>query len=410
MMGSAALAALLLQACATTKQVTITSEPSGAAVFVNGVEQGITAFQRELSFDERDEHRVVARMDGHEDAETVIKLEPRDQTRYHLVLNEVDAVPMPLITVEPTPTARGQIELKVTRKPALAYLETIERSPNVSSVTQITTNQDKLVQIGAPVMSPTADEMVYTVIVEEDGGGSYSNIFLQSVGTPAKTSITTGKWLDLSPCITPDGESVVFSSNRTNANPTLWRIPLHQQGGYAVITSSNALDFTPSIFPDGAAIAYASLPLAADERQVWTVTGSFRTQLREGDQPCVSPDGKVIAFVRRDRETRRSQLWTMDALGGSETQLTANNSYDVVDPRWSPEGKWITFASDEGLDSKKNANFDIWLIRPDGSNKTQLTTNGSRDDSPCWDRNGESIYFRSNRGGVWNIWRFQPRL
>jgi Tol biopolymer transport system component len=321
-----------------------------------------------------------------------------------------EAVSVPLITVEPTPTGQGDAELKVTRKPALAYLETIERSPNVSSVTQITNNQDNLVQIGPPVMSPTSDEMVYTVFVEEEGGGSYSNIFLQHLGSPSKTSITTGKWLDLSPCIAPDGESVVFSSNRTNANPTLWRIPLREQGGYAVVTSSNALDFAPSIFPDGVSVAYASLPLAADDRQIWTVAGSFRTQLREGDQPCVSPDGQTIVFMRRDRETKRNQLWVMDTDGSSETQLTANTGYDVLDARWSPDGSWIVFASDQGLDSRKNHNFDIWLIRPDGSSKTQLTTNGSRDDSPCWDRTGESIYFRSNRGGMWNIWRFRPNL
>ena len=44
------------------------------------------------------------------------------------------------------------------------------------------------------------------------------------------------------------------------------------------------------------------------------------------------------------------------------------------------------------------------------SSYTQLTTNGSLDDCPCWDRKGEYIYFRSNRGGVWNIWRFKPLL
>ena len=103
-------------------------------------------------------------------------------------------------------------------------------------------------------------------------------------------------------------------------------------------------------------------------------------------------------------------MWVMNIDGTAETQLMQNIEYDVVDPKWSPDGKWIVFSSDEGFDSKKNRNYDIWLIISDGSKRVQLTTNGSRDDSPCWDHSGKFIYFRSNRGGTWNIWRFNPML
>src|SRR5207249_2640612 len=64
-------------------------------------------------------------------------------------------------------------------------------------------------------------------------------------------------------------------------------------------------------------------------------------------------------------------------------------------------------ASNEGRDSKGRRNYDIWLMAADGSSRTQLTTNGSWDDAPCWDHKGEFIYFRSNRGGAWNIWRLK---
>ncbi len=63
--------------------------------------------------------------------------------------------------------------------------------------------------------------------------------------------------------------------------------------------------------------------------------------------------------------------------------------------------------SNKGLDSEKRQNYDIWMIDFDKSNnKIQLTTNGSWDDSPYWSPDGKTIYFRSNRGGVWNIWKF----
>ena len=100
----------------------------------------------------------------------------------------------------------------------------------------------------------------------------------------------------------------------------------------------------------------------------------------------------------------------MGADGSGETQLTQSIDHDEVDPGWSPDGQRIVFASNEGLDSRGQNNFDIWMMTADGSNRMQLTTNGSRDDQPAFGMGGTFIYFRSNRGGFWNIWRFAPVL
>lgn len=406
------LAFLGLASCASRKQITITSDPPGATVFLDGVNRGITEFKDELRFERDQSYSVTLKKEGYEDATAQIALEPRDQTTYDLQLQKIEAVTVPLVSVEPRPTPGGKVELQITRKPTLAYLETIERSPNLSTVSQITFNEDEDVQIESPMLSPVDEELVYTEIIKEDENTSYSNIIRQKPGSPAKAPITFGKWLDQYPCFTPDGKQIVFSSNRTNANPTLWRVLLSGEGGLTKLTSSLAHDFSPSVSRDGVRVAYASLPRAAEDRQVWTIeaSGSYPTQLREGEQPRLSPDGQRILFVRVDRKTARRQIWVMSVTGGDETLLTSNFDYDVTDPQWSPSGQWIVYASDEGLDSKKKRNFDIWAMRTDGSRKTQLTTNGSHDDSPCWNHDGSYIYFRSNRGKFWNIWRFRPAL
>ncbi len=100
----------------------------------------------------------------------------------------------------------------------------------------------------------------------------------------------------------------------------------------------------------------------------------------------------------------------MDKDGDNLRQLTQNIDYDINDPRWSPDGKWIAYSCRAGRDEDKQPDSDIWVIASDGSNKVfQLTSNGSSDTSPAWDRNGSTIYFRSNRGGSWNIWKFDIR-
>ena len=144
------------------------------------------------------------------------------------------------------------------------------------------------------------------------------------------------------------------------------------------------------------------------------------TQLKGGESPKACPDTtKRILFLRTDKKNSYErngewvypkQIWIMNIDGSNETQLTQNTSYNINDAQWSPDGKRIAYSSDEGQDLRGKHNYDIWIMKSDGTNKTQLTTNGSRDDSPCFSRDGKTIYFRSNRAGYWNIWSFGLKI
>jgi Tol biopolymer transport system component len=317
-----------------------------------------------------------------------------------------------LITFNIEATEQGVV-IGIAKETTLAYLEVIERSPNVKSVTRITNNEDRSWQVGPPVPSPQKDLLVYNVYVEESDGTWYSNIWEQSVGSFARTRRTYGKWWDISPAFSPDGEHLVFSSNRASTNPTLWRISTSGGGGITKLTNTLAADYSPCYSPNNECIAYASLPPGAARQQIWTIDpfGRLSTQLREGGTPQVSPDGKKILFERMDYDSGKNQIWVMNSDGGAETLLSQQNvKYHEIHPQWSPDGNWIVFSSNQGQDSRKRPNYDIWAMSSDGSKRSQLSTNGSRDINPSWDRTGKYIYFKSNRGGMWNIWRFEPVL
>lgn len=424
--------------CATRKFVRVTSTPDSAQVLLNGTVAGTTPYTNIFDFSKQKSYQVVIRKDGFREANALIAYQPENQHDYSVVLEKAEEVSVELATVEPQQTAEGA-KLQLVRRRTLAYLEVIERSPTVAAVTRVTSNEDPSSQIGAPVLSPTEDVLVYELIVTEGAGNKdwYSNIQKMLVGGFGQTRLTYGKWTDINPTFMPSGKVIAFSSNRTSANKTLWRVNAdNTAGGITRLTSTQAEDYSPSASSNGKVIAYASLPPRADEVQIWTVPvdGNLVTQLREGENPSISPDGKKILFHRRDKITGDWQLWIMSIDGTEETQLTqtteasdpakiaaaAANTRDTerdlqlfvqnIQGRWSPDGRWIVYASNEGRDSKGRRNFDIWLMAADGSARTQLTTNGSWDDSPCWDRAGELVYFRSNRGAAWNIWRLKPIL
>ncbi|MBT4610984.1 MAG: hypothetical protein HOC05_13150, partial [Gemmatimonadetes bacterium] len=72
------------------------------------------------------------------------------------------------------------------------------------------------------------------------------------------------------------------------------------------------------------------------------------------------------------------------------------------DPSFSPDGEWIAYVSTE---TKERC---VWVARPDGSERRQVTrasTGGwSGDYYPNWFPDGERIAFVSDRGGVARIW------
>ena len=62
---------------------------------------------------------------------------------------------------------------------------------------------------------------------------------------------------------------------------------------------------------------------------------------------------------------------------------------------WSPAGQCIAVKSDlEG-------NFGIYIIRASGGNQSRLTAHSAADTMPRWSRDGNWIYFASNRSGDW---------
>jgi len=76
--------------------------------------------------------------------------------------------------------------------------------------------------------------------------------------------------------------------------------------------------------------------------------------------PAISPDGNTIAFCYK------GDIYRIDAKGGAASLLTTSDAHDYM-PVWSPDGKWIAFASD------RSGNFDIYLMPAEGGTAKRLT-------------------------------------
>src|SRR5215813_6535736 len=117
---------------------------------------------------------------------------------------------------------------------------------------------------------------------------------------------------------------------------------------------------SPQISPDGKWVAYTvtTIDKAADRRRtaLWMVNweGTEDVRLTFGKQsassPKWSPDGKYLSFLSSE-EKGKSQVWLLDRRGGAPQPLT-NVKQDIDDFEWSPDGKKILLGMSENEDAE----------------------------------------------------------
>ena len=91
--------------------------------------------------------------------------------------------------------------------------------------------------------------------------------------------------------------------------------------------------------------------------------------------PRISPDGSRVAYVVTgvDREANdyTAAIWVAQLDGSGESlQFTSSGKKDVM-PRWSPDGRWLAFASTRGADEKAPA--ALYVIPAAGGEARKLT-------------------------------------
>jgi Tol biopolymer transport system component len=298
---------------------------------------------------------------------------------------------------------------EVQEKDYIAYpVKPEDSARQVENPTQLSTMKD----VRTPNVfhvSPDGQFLVFAAF-ERD---KKTNLFFANLwripadGRGGATKLTAGRYVDIDPTFDASGTHIYFASNRTSDLFSICRIRADGTGGITRVTDAGSMNRYPSASPTTQDIFHSSQPPTADRYQIWRVneSGDLPTQLQEGSQPSVSPNGKKVLFCWEDPNTENISVWIMGANGAHPTQLTKAEESSQITPSWSADGKWIFYASDEGKDSRWEKNFDIWMMDADGGNATQLTNNGSTDLAPVCGPQGKFVYFLSNRGLHWEIWR-----
>ena len=151
-------------------------------------------------------------------------------------------------------------------------------------------------------------------------------------------------------------------------------------------------------------------PRADEVAFSWNKTGNFEIysaplerdklfQLTDGTERSVwprwAPDGRSIAFLRDHGGDERWDIWIVSRDGEHERNLTQEPKVTHRDIAWSPDGQWIAFVSNVG-----DKGFGVSVIDVKSGVQRHLTDGSHEDLQPRWSPDGKRLIFASRRETV----------
>ncbi len=102
-----------------------------------------------------------------------------------------------------------------------------------------------------------------------------------------------------------------------------------------------------------------------------------------------SPDGRFLTFDQKDPQTR-DDAWVLPLEGNGQAQPVARSRFGEGSAKFSPDGRWIAYASDESGKS------EVYVQPfPGPGPKVQISNAGGYD--PVWRRSGGELYYRNGK-------------
>ena len=201
------------------------------------------------------------------------------------------------------------------------------------------------------------------------------------------------------PQLSPDGSRVAFSlQDRDNVD--MWVSDLLRPGARIRVTTAPGLDSAPHWTPDGQGLVFQSdrggaLGLyrkAADgtgeAEALLTVEGA--RFLHTSDYGPDGPDGQTLLVAAGMPQTQ-TDLGVVSLAGDSTWQTVLSTAANEGNPTLSPDGNWIAYRSDD------SGSAEVYVAAfPSMDGRQRVSVGGGH--SPTWSSDGGRLFYQNETG------------
>jgi TolB protein len=195
----------------------------------------------------------------------------------------------------------------------------------------------------------------------------------------------------MAPAWSPDGSKIAYVSFHTKRSE-IWLQTL-ASGQRESVSSYHGINGSPAFSPDGGSLALTLSKDGSPDIYVLNLASRSLTRLTNSlsidTEPSWSADGSSIVYT--SDQGGKPQLYLIPSSGGASTRLTFQGNYNARG-RFSADGKSLAMVTGSG-GGYRIAVMDL------GSRTVNVLTDGNLDDSPSFAPNGSMVLYSANKGG-----------
>ena len=230
----------------------------------------------------------------------------------------------------------------------------------------------------SPVWSPDGRRIAF--ISDRDG---HEELYLMNADGSQQTRLTNDPNTKGEPSWSSDGKYIAFTYNNfDNYNWDVYSVNVktHQM---ARLTDDQEADTTPSWSPDSTFIYFMSERDRGRSLYRMKLNGTQETRviwpwIESMAAITWSPDKLHFAQAWSPNDKRQS-IYIFNSDGTQYSEITDGTYLDEdSSPNWSPDGQFIAFCSNV------DGNYEIYVVKQDGTGLVRLTNNDVMDSSPLW--------------------------